>query len=284
MFWAHRFLHRPHLWPGLASLLLAVQLAVAPPVNAESGDRLRGSLHGKIVQAGLSGFEPDFDRIDRVIIAATLHDAATAPTRLPDSMLVLSTYLENFQPDTTPVLPDLLHPNQTASGLGGFMSGKAALVNAAGRMSYRGGVLAEVFLDNSVHIVVDLQRSNAPATAPTLRIKGIFTLAKNLSVEGQLQSARPLTGPEQALLRVSPGRLPRWQTVVGSMAVKLPKMMGTGGAGAPATVTPTTVPRPATVPLILVVAGGIAGVLALAAALALWWRRGVRKAAHPSAP
>ena len=164
------------------------------------------------------------------------------------------------------------------------MSGKATLVNAAGRVSYRGGVLAEVFLDNSVHIVVDLQRSNAPATAPTLRIRGIFTLAKNLSVQGQLQSARPLTRPEQALLRVSTGRLPRWQTVVGSMAVKLPKMMGTGGAGAPAAAPPATVHPPATVPLVAVVAGGITGLLALVAALALWWRRGVRKAAHPSAP
>ena len=107
MFWAHRLLHRRRFWPGLASLLLAMQFAVVAPVNAEAGDRLRGSLHGKIVQAGLSGFEPDFDRIDRVIIAATLHDTGTAPTALPDSMLVLSTYLENFQPDTTPVLPDL---------------------------------------------------------------------------------------------------------------------------------------------------------------------------------
>ena len=87
-----------------------------------------------------------------MIIAATLHDSGSAPSALPDSKLILSTYLENFQPDTTPVLPDLLHPNQTANGLGGFMTGKAALVNAAGRVGYRGGLLAEVFLDNSVHL------------------------------------------------------------------------------------------------------------------------------------
>lgn len=282
---------RRSLWArslsSLACLLLAIQLAAVPASAAASspGDRFRGDLQGKIVQSGLSGFEPDFDPIDRVIISATLHDPRSAPAALPDSTLILSTYLENFQPDTTPVLPDLLHPNQTANGLGGFMTGKVALVNAAGRVGYRGGLLAEVFLDNSVHLVVDLQRVNAPASAPTLRIQGVFTLSKDLSVHGLLQSTRALSRPELALLRVPHGRAPGWQAVVKSMVVHPPKMMGTAGNGSQGSTTQQAAPQPTASPLVrIAIAVALCILVLVAAGGVLWWRRGAKKAQPPIAP
>ena len=91
-----------------------------------------------------------------------------------DMMLVLSAYLENFQPDTTPLLPDLLHPDRTATSLGGFMQGKAALVNRGGRMGYRGSLLAEVFRDNSAHLIgrcnVPIGDPGQPSTAMVLSV------------------------------------------------------------------------------------------------------------------
>src|SRR5439155_20695973 len=179
---------------------------------------------------GLSGFEPDFDPIDRVIISATLHDGRQHG--LPNAMLVLSAYLENFQPDTTPVLPDLLHPDHTATSLGGFLTGKAALVNAAGHVVYRGSLLAEVFLDNAVHLVLDFDDVGHPA-APPLRLRGAFTLRKDLTLRGWLRATRP---PSPAALAAPSGRdfsrgeaAPSWQTVERSLSVPLPRMMGTAG-------------------------------------------------------
>lgn len=152
----------------------------------------------------MSGFEPGFDPIDRIIIDATLHDPRPRGQALPDTMVVLSTYLENFQPGTTPVLPDLLHPDhllhpdQTATALGGFMTGKMALVTRGGRITYRGGILAEVFLDNAVHIIIDMDRAGADDATPSLRLKGSFTLHKDLLVRGEMRAIRPLSTIETA--------------------------------------------------------------------------------------
>jgi len=193
-------------------------------------------MRGRIVRFGLSGFEPDFDPIDRVIASSQLHDP-----RLPDTMLVLSMYYENFQPSTTPVLPDLLDPNQQATALGGFMQGKAILVTRSGSLAYQGSLLAEVFLDNSVHAIVDLYRNDTAGT--TLRLKGTFTLHKDLSLDGRFASARPLTPSDLRLLR-TPGNHPvSWQSVVAGLKVQMPKMVGTGGSGTAPT-TPPPSPRP----------------------------------------
>ena len=145
------------------------------------------TLVGKIVRVELSGFEPDFDPIRRVIISASLRDRRTAHP-LPDTMLVLSSYVELFQLGTTPVLPDLLHPDQIATSLGGFMQGKAALVNASGQTVYHGSLLGEIFLDGTVDLLVDLNPVHGGLTAPTVRLKGSFVLNKDLSVRGSLQA------------------------------------------------------------------------------------------------
>jgi hypothetical protein len=255
----------------VASLLCLV-LALFPAASvvtpaAAAAAPYAPSLHGKVVKFGLSGFEPDFDPIDRVIIAATLHDGRKGG--LPDAMLVLSAYLENFQPDTTPVLPDLLHPDHTATSLGGFLTGKAALVNAAGHIVYRGSLLAEVFLDNSAHMVLDLDDVKAPAAgSPALRLRGAFTLRKDLTLRGGLRAVgRPalpaLAGPRAPA--------PSWQTIERSLSVPLPRMMGTAGRSqhAPHAARPTRGRRPGLTlrPVTL----GLALVLALGA-LALWFQ------------
>lgn len=222
------------LCAGVWCLALVGHARPTPPAGGAATRTLVSlALRGKAVSYGLSGFEPDFDPIDRVIIAATLHDTRPPPVALSDTMLVLSAYLENFQSDTTPVLPDLLSPDQTATYLSGFMQGKAALVNAAGHTIYRGSLLAEVFFDNSAHIIVDLDRVGAPETAPSLRLKGIVTLSKNLTLSGEIHPTRDLAPREAAALRVPRGRPVPWQAVVRGLAVRLPPMMGTGGASAP---------------------------------------------------
>jgi len=252
----------------LAASLLCLALCLTPSIataGAAAAAPYAPSLHGKVVKFGLSGFEPDFDPIDRVIIAATLHDGRQHG--LPDAMLVLSAYLENFQPDTTPVLPDLLHPDQTATSLGGFLTGKAALVNAAGHVVYRGGLLAEVFLDNSVHLVLDLDDVGHPA-APPLRLHGVFTLHKDLTLRGGLHAAGRPALPALAAPRAP---APSWQTVERGLSVPLPRMMGTAGGSqhAPQAARPTPGLRPGIT--LRSVALGLALVLALAA-LALWFQ------------
>lgn len=252
--------------------------AAAPPV-------LQAALSGTVVKYGLSGFEPDFDPIDRIVISSTLHDKRPASVALPDSQLVLSAYLENFQPDTTPVLPDLLHPNQTATSLGGFMQGKVALVNAAGHLGYKGSLLAEVFLDNSVHIVIDVQPSGAAASAPTLRLAGLFTLYKvgsAFTVRGALHSARSLTARESASLRVPRGQPVSWQSIVSGLTVHPPHMMGTAGTPHP-TMTPVSTQSGAPIQSGSVRMIALAGmVIALAIVILLLWRQRAVPPEHTS--
>jgi hypothetical protein len=180
---------------ALWCLILAVVPLHAVADTVPAAQPYTATLHGRVVKYGLSGFEPDFDPINRVIISAVLHDWHAGRITLPDTPLILSLYLENFRPDTTPVLPDLLHPKRTATGLGGFMQGKAALVTGAHHVGYRGSLVAEVFLDNSVHLIMDLDRQGAPDSAPALRLMGTFMLHKDLSLAGILHTTRGLTPP-----------------------------------------------------------------------------------------
>lgn len=236
------------------------------------------TLVGKVVRVELSGFEPDLDPIRRVIISASLRDRRTTHP-LPDTMLVLSSYVELFQPGTTPVLPDLLHPEQIATSLGGFMQGKAALVNASGQTVYNGGLLGEIFLDSSVDVVVDLNPVHGGPTAPTIRIKGSFVINKDLSVRGNLQAP---TGGQLGGLAVPVKAAVPWSRVVDGLTVRLPLMVGTSSGGKASSPTLRSALNPtstvsATTPVItprtLYFAGG--AVLALLGMLLLWapWQR-----------
>jgi len=194
------------------------------------------TLSGKAVHFGLSGFEPDFDPIYQLTVQATLHDRRPAALALPDATLILSAYLESFTPDTTPTLPDLLHPDTTATALGGFLQGKSALVNAAGRTVYKGSLLAEIFQDGTEHLLVDLYPAGGDPNAAPVRLQGILTLAKGGAESGSLRALTPLS---RAALAVPRGAAPSWQSVVAGLSVSRPQMMGTagsapGGGAAPA--------------------------------------------------
>ena len=187
------------------------------------------TLGGKAVHFGLSGFEPDFDPIYQLTVQATLHDRRPARLALPDATLILSAYLESFTPDTTPTLPDLLHPDTTATALGGFLQGKSALVNAAGRTVYKGSLLAEIFQDGTEHLLVDLYPAGGDPSAAPVRLQGILILAKGGAESGSLRALTPLS---RAALAVPHGAAPSWQSVVAGLSVSRPQMMGTAGAAA----------------------------------------------------
>ncbi len=235
-------------WLAFLVLLLSPWVALRWGSYADAASApFTVALRGAMVRFDLSGTEPDGDPIIHAAMDTILRDARSAGVAgaLPPSRLVLSAYLENFSPGTTPVLPDLLRPDQAATGLGGFMQGKAALLDAAGHIAYRGGLLAEVFTDNSVHLVVDLGRVGAPTTAAPLRLLGAMTLRKDLTLTGALRAPGGLTASDVAALRVRPrhGAGPSWQAVVHALAVRQPPQVGRGRAQRYALPTPPPHPR-----------------------------------------
>lgn len=139
------------------------------------------SLRGQVAAFRLAGVEPDGDPLDQVVLRTRLSPSGGS---LPINLIV-SSYLENFKPDTTPILPDLLHPGRTAQNLGGFLQGKALLTDDAGNVLYIGSFLAEAFLDNSNHAVTTFYGSDASSRAVG-RLKGTFALNRNGSLSGHL--------------------------------------------------------------------------------------------------
>lgn len=212
-----------------------------PTVPKETPSSKSTSLHysGKPADFELTGLEPDFDPIYKLILSTKLHDLRAKGTALPDSTLILSAYLEVFQPDTTPVLPDLLHPNQVAGNLAGFLSGAAAVVNAGGHIVYKGSLLAEVFQDSTEHIIIDLDPIDPRSGWGSVRLQGPIVLHKGGMETGTLKALQPFAS---AALAVSPGHVPTWQAVIKSLTVHIPAMMGTAGTpGASAPATPATI-------------------------------------------
>ncbi|HEY8282930.1 MAG TPA: hypothetical protein VIJ28_00950 [Chloroflexota bacterium] len=253
------------------------------------------TLSGTAVDFNLSGLEPDFDPLYKLIVSARLHDRRAKALALPDATLVLSAYLEVFQPDTTPILPDLLHPNQVANNLAGFLSGAAALVNVGGRVVYRGSLVGEIFQNSMESLVVDLEPVNPTGNARAIRLRGTIILHKGGAESGTLQALGALS---RVALAVPHGPMPTWQAVVAGMSVHSPAMMGTAGTPgkkAPAkvvTITPLSpaqqspvrcdllcrVRRPTS--LVLPVLGG----LILLVGLITGWRRKLRRLPRPGHP
>jgi len=230
---------------AIALVVLSLSLSARTAARADSHDPVYApAVSGSVVRFSLAGVEPDLDPIDRMIISVTLRDTRPDGHALPAGTLILSTYLENFQSQTTPILPDLLNQQRMATNLGGFLQGKAALVTRAGRVAYRGSVLAETFLDNQVHMIVDLQRVGAPLSEQDVRLTGALTMRKDLTMAGALHTLAPLTPAQIAPFRAVPGRVLSWREVVAGMAVRFPRMMGTGSAVA-ATPVPQRVQQPA---------------------------------------
>ncbi len=206
------------------------------------------SFAGDPVDFQLSGLEPDFDPIYKVTVSTKLHDLRPKGSALPDATLILSAYLEVFQPDTTPILPDLLHPNQTASDLAGFLSGAAVVVNDGGHVVYRGSLLAEVFQDSTEHLIVDLDPVKGGPNRGSVRLQGPIVLHKGGKESGKVTALQPFA---RAALAVPRGRLPTWQAVLNGLTVQKPAMMGTAGTpgktapAQPATIAPLA-PAPST--------------------------------------
>jgi hypothetical protein len=264
---------RPIFWSRLvtwAALALALCFRALPSAHA-AGNALRTNMSGNIVSYAMSGFEPDFDPIYRVVISGNLDVLQPEDPIIPDQKLVISAYLENFQPTTTPILPDLLHPNQTATSLGGFMTGKVAVANAAGEITYKGTALIETFLDNSAHFVMTLAGQGLASKAPPLRLRGSFTLYKNLTIQGDAQATRVLSAAELAAWSAPHGHSLSWQSIVGQLSVAKPRMMGTSGGASPSAALQRHTSAAPSTPL---VSGStisiLAGVAAFIASLLIW--------------
>ena len=226
--------------PYTLAVVLIFTLLVAPFANPSTLAASRGyapSMVSRIRLFALSGHQPDLDPIYRLVITATLHDSRAKGIALPDQQLVMSTYMEVFQPTTTPVLPDILNPGQLASGLRSFLTGKCALVNPGGLIAYRGSLLGEILAANQVHLVLDLVRPG-PHPGATVRLQGRFALVPGTEY-GILLWSGPL---DRAALTVPSRPSPSWQAIVSQLAVAAPVMVGAPASAGPQP-SPTAPPR-----------------------------------------
>jgi hypothetical protein len=260
----------------MALLLLLSHAAAAPYSPAFSG-RVEGFR--------LAGIEPDGDPLNQVVLSTTL----TPSTGMPRLHLIVNSYLENFKPDTTPILPDLLHPNRTATNLGGFLNGKALITDDAGNLLYVGDFLAEAFLNNSNHTVMRLVGVKA-AQGGSARLKGVFSLKKNGALAGNLTGRLTLPPPARAQISRNNGTtMKSVEKIIGLVTVKPHAMMGrsTHSSSAPlhtgyGKTAPSTGPAPATSPHAtpsnarlspVTMVAGAGAIACLLAAIVLWVRQ-----------
>ncbi len=260
----------------LALLLVAAHAASAPYTPG---------LQGEVTGYRLAGIEPDGDPLDQVVLSTTLSPSGG----LPRLHLIVNSYLENFKPDTTPILPDLLHENRTATNLGGFLNGKALITDDAGNLLYVGAFLAEAFLNNSNHTVMRVVGVNA-AKGGSGQLKGTFALKKTGSLAGDLSGA--LTLPPAARAEIAKNRGAKMESVekiIGLVTVKPHAMMGRSthstsaplhtGYGKKGNKSTNPSPSPSASPpqrrlSPVTIVAGAGAVACLLAAVALWlWQR-----------
>ncbi|HZU13650.1 MAG TPA: hypothetical protein VFB58_12495 [Chloroflexota bacterium] len=204
-------------WPAVLLALLLM-----PSFAAAASPHYAPRISGSVADFRLAGIEPDGDPLDQVLLQTTLAPSAG----MPRLHLIVDTYLENFQPDTTPVLPDLLHPNQTAQNLGGFLQGKALVADDAGKVLYLGTFIAEAFLNNSNHMVLSAP-GQGMARGGEIAIKGTFTLRKNASLRGALTGRVVLpAGARRAIARDQGAKFPPVRTLLSGVTVHPHAMMG----------------------------------------------------------
>lgn len=207
-----------------ALLVILLLLSAPSPVRAAPD---RALLTGRVVGYRLSGIEPDGDPIDQVILSTTLASAHG----IPRLHLIVSSYLENFKPDTTPVLPDLLHPQHDAQNMGGFLEGKSLITDDAGDILYVGDFLAEAFFNNTNHAVFSLS-GRGPARGGHVTLKGIFTLHRDASLSGTLSGTITLPAAARAQLRAHAGRTMRSiKDIISAVTVHPAPMMGRSTTG-----------------------------------------------------
>ena len=203
-----------------------------------------GSLTGKTIYLSPAGMEPDFDLVYRVIIRTKIHSPG-----LPPLTLILDAYLENFQYDTQPVLPDLIHPTVALSStLGGFFSGEALLIGPKNTTLYTGEMLAEALIDprcmylspktkhppkycltEKQHMQVYLV-GQGPAKGSTLASRSWFVGNHKLQLtSGKLYGELKASPKVLNVLKKGSGSLTSKQ-VLADFNVNFPRQMGTGAA------------------------------------------------------
>jgi hypothetical protein len=178
---------------GLVGILVLGSRVVAAPSEPFAWS---GSVQGY----ALSGVEPDGDPLYRVALQSRL-----VGVNMPPVKLIVSSYLENFHPDTTPVLPDLLNPKQEAQNLGGFLEGKVLLTDDAGNTLYLGSFLTEAFLNNTNHTLMTFYNKSS-GYAGGGRIKGSFVFGKQANFVGQLTGTLKLSAAAIADLKAHQGQ------------------------------------------------------------------------------
>jgi hypothetical protein len=180
-------------------------------------------MTGSVQGYRLWGIEPDGDPLYQVVLQTRL-----APSgNIPAVNLIVEAFLENFKPDTTPILPDLLNPNQTAQNLGGFLQGKALLTDDAGNALYIGSFLDEAFLDGGRnHLAIQFFGSGSALHARG-SLKGPFTLLQNATLSGSLHGRLGLPAAARAQILARAGsKLKPLTQIISQVTVKPAPMVG----------------------------------------------------------
>ncbi len=195
-------------------------------------------IGGIVAGFKLAGLEPDGDPLDQVVLQTQL-----APSNgMPSMHLIVDSYLENFRPDTTPILPDLLNPRVTATNLGGFLQGKVLLTDDAGKVLALGSFLAEAFINNSSNHAVMRLYGSGEGYGGKGALKGSFILHRDATLAGRLTGKLIL--PAAAFRQIAQNRNPRvvyfpralLKSIISTVTVVPAPMMGksaTGTSGAP---------------------------------------------------
>lgn len=251
--------------------------------------RYTPAITGVVSGFRLAGLEPDGDPLDQVVLQTELSPSAG----MPRLHLVVDSYLENFKPDTTPILPDLLNPKQTAQNLGGFLQGKVLLTDDAGTVLALGSFLAEAFIGNSSNHAVMKLYGSGPGYGGKGALKGSFTLHKNGTLVGALGGT--LTLPAAALHQIRRSTDPPvhqfgsvlLKRIIATVSVQPAPMMGratTGSKGAPLHTgfgTPTEIKQSAPQPASdtsgrhispWTVAALLGAAVSFITAAVLWWK------------
>ena len=276
----------------MRGVVLAAALAgVILRMDAAAGATVRyaPTMTGVVAGFRLAGIEPDGDPLDQVVLQTEL----TPSGGMPRVHLIVDSYLENFKPDTTPILPDLLNPRRTAQNLGGFLQGKVLVTDDAGTVLAIGSFLAEAFIGNSSNHAVMKLYGSGTGYGGKGALKGSFTLRKDGTLSGALAGTLALPpAAHRAIAQHATHPVHSFgpqilKKIIGTVSVQPAPMMGratSGSKGAPLRTgfgTPKTTPSTAgpvatasssrhLSPLTFAALGG--AVVCFVIATALWWK------------
>ena len=200
---------------------LPAELAIAAPnPSLTTKSNFHATLTGTTRYFNPAGMLPNFDLVNRVIIALHVHAGHDLHFRL-----YLYALLDSFQTDTQPRLPDLIHPKVTLHRrLGGYFSGLGIVVNHADKVLFEGPMRAEALIKPSCmhvtsktappvsrrevqHMLVRL-RGQGPATGSRMKLLSVFVGNQKLRItSGSLYGRVHLTAQARRQLRLGSGVL-----------------------------------------------------------------------------